>query len=68
MKTHTTAPCPCCGIDVTLFHIIEVRCCFCGAPIRRVGDSFALAGVPPIETRAEMQRRAAAVAQIGGAR
>lgn len=60
--------CPHCGTKLYLLQIQDIRCCFCGAALRRVGDRFELAGVPPIESKAEIATRQAAVSRlVGGA-
>jgi hypothetical protein len=62
------APCPHCHTPINLLALATQTCVFCGAQLRRVGDRFELASVPPIETKAEIASRQAAVARlVGGA-
>ncbi|NUP13818.1 MAG: hypothetical protein HOW73_47895 [Polyangiaceae bacterium] len=62
-----TVQSPCCFTPLHLLENPDRACTFCGAPLKRVGDGYELAGIPPIETKAEIAARQKAVAAIGGA-
>ncbi|MBL8785130.1 MAG: hypothetical protein JNJ59_09535 [Deltaproteobacteria bacterium] len=60
------APCPHCHTPINLLALATQTCVFCGAHLRRVSDRFELAGVPPIESSAEIATRQAAVSRLVG--
>lgn len=62
MKKHTKAPCPACLQDLPVLAGRRL-CCFCGSAIAQAGDAFELAACPPIETKAELEARRAAVGE-----
>ncbi|NUP08387.1 MAG: hypothetical protein HOW73_20245 [Polyangiaceae bacterium] len=60
-----TTQSPCCFTPLYLLETKERACTFCGAPLKRSGDTYELAGIPPIESKAEIAARQAAVARLG---